>query len=82
MASPCYCVPLARAAPRGSPQRKGVALERGVARLSETRQLRDILQWSKENETQYELYVTPNTCVSGPLLDKILRGDIIVRYIP
>jgi hypothetical protein len=57
---------------------------KNVANLSYSRQLRDFADFAKANAKVFELYVRPNggTTLSGPLLDAIRNGDIILKFIP
>jgi RHS repeat-associated protein len=55
---------------------------KNVGSLSYTRQLRDFAAFAQQTGRQFDLYVRPNTQLSGPLLDAINAGYINLRYIP
>jgi len=55
---------------------------KNVNRLSYTRQLRDYADYARQNGFTFELFVRPDTRLSGPLLEAIRNGDIILRHIP
>ena len=55
---------------------------KNVAYQSFTRQLRDYLDYSLDNELDFNLYLRPTTRISGPLQDAIDNGLINRLYIP
>ncbi|EDL59893.1 putative toxin [Gimesia maris] len=55
---------------------------KNVAKLSYTRQLRDFSDYAKTNGLRYELFVRGSTKLSSTLLEKIRKGEIILKYIP
>ncbi len=55
---------------------------KNVSRLSYTRQLRDFNLHSQKHGLRFELFTRPNTRLSGPLMDQISNGNIILRTIP
>ena len=55
---------------------------KNVANLSYLRQLRDFADFATQSGRVFELYVRPSTTLSGPLMDAIRRGDIILKFIP
>jgi len=55
---------------------------KNVANMSYTRQLRDFADYAGQNGLVYELYVRPTTKLSGPLLEAIENGTIILKHIP
>jgi RHS repeat-associated protein len=55
---------------------------KNVGSLSYTQQLRDFASFAQQTGRQFDLYVRPNTQLSGPLLDAIHAGQINLRYIP
>jgi hypothetical protein len=55
---------------------------KNVARQSYTQQLRDSLAYAQSTGRQFDLYVRPDTYLTGPLRDAIGNGDIVLRFIP
>lgn len=55
---------------------------KNVSKLSYTQQLRDFSNYANSTGRDFDLYVRPNTELSGPLLDAIQNGDINLKYIP
>jgi RHS repeat-associated protein len=55
---------------------------KNVSRLNYTRQLRDFNLHSQKYDLKFELFTRPNTRLSGPLMDQISNGNIILRTIP
>jgi hypothetical protein len=55
---------------------------KNVSSQSYTQQLRDFASFAQQTGRQFDLYVRPNTQLSGPLLDAINAGQINLRYIP
>ena len=55
---------------------------KNVSILSYTRQLRDFNLHSQKYGLRFELFTRPNTRLSGPLMDQISNGNIILRTIP
>jgi hypothetical protein len=55
---------------------------KNVSRLSYTRQLRDFNLYSQKYSLEFELFTRPNTKLSGPLLNQIRKGNIILKTIP
>ncbi len=55
---------------------------KNVKRLSFTRQLRDFSDHAKANGLRFDLYVRPDTKLSGPLLDAVKDKTINLRFIP
>ncbi len=53
-----------------------------VKDLSCSRQLRDFADYASQNGLTYELFVRPDTKLTGPLLEAIRDGDIVLKYIP
>jgi hypothetical protein len=55
---------------------------KNVTSMSYTRQLRDFAEYSQATGRRFDLYVRPDTRLSGPLADAIGDGLINLRYIP
>jgi hypothetical protein len=55
---------------------------KNVKSLTYTQQLRDFASFSRKTTRQFDLFVRPNTRLSGPLTDAVRGGDINLRYIP
>lgn len=55
---------------------------KNVGRQSYTSQLRDYAAFAKSTGRRFDLYVRPNTILSGPLVDAIKAGDITLKFIP
>ncbi|MBM3240184.1 hypothetical protein FJZ31_28195 [Candidatus Poribacteria bacterium] len=55
---------------------------KNVQSLSLTQQWRDFITYSQKTSRDFELFVRPNTQLSGPLQKVISQGDIILREIP
>ncbi len=55
---------------------------KNVGSLSYTQQLRDFAAHASANGLRFDLWVRPNTQMSGPLLDAIEAGVINRRFIP
>jgi hypothetical protein len=55
---------------------------KNVQSLSYTQQLRDFAAYAQQTGRQFDLYVRPDTRLSGPLQDAVRRGDINLRIIP
>jgi hypothetical protein len=55
---------------------------KNVGALSYTQQLRDFAAFARQSGRQFDLYVRPNTQLSGPLQDAVRAGEINLRYIP
>lgn len=55
---------------------------KNVSSLSYTQQLKDSLSYAQATGRGFDLYVRPDTYLSGPLRDAIARGDIALRFIP
>jgi hypothetical protein len=55
---------------------------KNVSSLSYTQQLKDSLSYAQATGRRFDLYVRPDTYLSGPLRDAIARGDIALRFIP
>ena len=51
-------------------------------KLSYTRQLRDYYDYAKQNNLTFELFVRPDAKLTGPLLDAIKNGEIVLKVIP
>lgn len=55
---------------------------KNISSLSYTQQLKDSLSYAQATGRGFDLYVRPDTYLSGPLRDAIARGDIALRFIP
>jgi hypothetical protein len=55
---------------------------KNVAKQSYTLQLKDSLAYAQATGRRFDLYVRPETKLTGPLRDAVARGDINLRYIP
>ncbi|HJL11558.1 MAG TPA: putative toxin [Polyangiaceae bacterium LLY-WYZ-15_(1-7)] len=55
---------------------------KNVKRLSNTRQLRDFLDFAQQTGRKFRLFVRQNTRLSGPLEELVQAGVIILEYIP
>lgn len=55
---------------------------KNVGSLSYTQQLRDYAAFARQAGRQFDLYVRPDTQLSGPLLNAVRAGEINLRYIP
>jgi RHS repeat-associated protein len=55
---------------------------KNVSSLSYTRQLRDYSAFARKSGRQFDLYVRPDTEISGPLLKAVRSGEINLRLIP
>jgi Restriction endonuclease fold toxin 7 len=55
---------------------------KNVNRQSFTRQLRDYSDYAQDTGRRFDLYVRPDTKLSGPLQDAISSGRINLRAIP
>jgi hypothetical protein len=55
---------------------------KNVGSLSYTQQLRDFADFARQSGRQFDLYVRPNTQLSGPLKEAIHRDEINLQYIP
>jgi hypothetical protein len=55
---------------------------KNVASQSYTQQLRDYSAFAAETGRQFNLWVRPDTSLSGPLQNAISSGEINLRYIP
>ena len=55
---------------------------KNVAYQSYTQQLRDYATFAAQNWLDFQLWVRPSTGLSGPLMDAINSGDIILNFIP
>jgi len=55
---------------------------KNVQSLSYTQQLRDYFDYAREADLVLRLFVRSDTELSGPLLEAIQKGDIILEIIP
>ena len=55
---------------------------KNVSRLSYTQQLRDFNLHAQKYGLRFELFTRPNTKLSGPLMEQIRSGNIILKTIP
>ena len=55
---------------------------KNVASQSYTQQLRDFAAYAQQTGRSFDLYVRPNTRLSGPLQDAIANGTINLKFIP
>jgi hypothetical protein len=55
---------------------------KNVGALSYTQQLRDFVAFARQSGRQFDLYLRPNTQLSGSLQDAVRAGEINLRYIP
>ena len=55
---------------------------KNVARQSFTQQLRDSVAYSQSTGRRFDLYVRPDTQLSGPLQQAIRRGASNLKFIP
>jgi hypothetical protein len=55
---------------------------KNVKSLSFTRQLRDFADFAGKNNLRFDLFVRPNTQMSGPLMEAVEQGVINLRFIP
>jgi hypothetical protein len=55
---------------------------KNVQSLSYTQQLRDFTAFSQQTGRQFDLYVRPDTQLSGPLQQAVTNGDINLLFIP
>ena len=55
---------------------------KNVASQSYTQQLRDFAAYAQQSGRTFDLYVRPNTRLSGPLQDAIRNGTINLKFIP
>ncbi|HEU4583743.1 MAG TPA: SpvB/TcaC N-terminal domain-containing protein [Polyangiaceae bacterium] len=55
---------------------------KNVRSLSYTQQLRDFAAYAAQNGLRFDLFVRPNTILSGPLAQEIANGVINLRFIP
>ena len=55
---------------------------KNVKSLSYTKQLRDYADYANKKGLQFDLYIRPNTKLSGPLQDAIVNGTINLKTIP
>ena len=61
---------------------RAISEVKNVKTLSFTRQLRDYSDFAKNNGLKFDLYVRPDTNLSGTLLDAVEQKTIRLRYIP
>ncbi|QDT69091.1 hypothetical protein MalM25_20180 [Planctomycetes bacterium MalM25] len=61
--------------------RDAVSEVKNVKKLSFTRQLRDYVDYAKQEDKRFDLYVRRSTELSGPLVDARNRGDINIKFI-
>lgn len=54
---------------------------KNVRSLSYTQQLRDFANYARINGLRFDLWVRPDTQLSGPLEEQIANGAIKLRYI-
>lgn len=55
---------------------------KNVKKLSLTRQIKDFMDYSRERDFRFDLYIRRDTKVSGPLDDARKAGQLDVKYIP
>lgn len=55
---------------------------KNVARLSYTKQLRDLAEYARKTGRRFDLYVRRDTVLSGPLQEAVEQGLIHLRFIP
>jgi len=55
---------------------------KNVRSLSYTSQLRDYSDFAKSTGRSFDLYVRPDTLLSGPLVEAVRAGDISLKFIP
>ena len=61
---------------------EAVSEVKNVASQAYTQQLKDSLAYAQGNGLRFDLYVRPDTYLTGPLRDAISGGFINLRYIP
>ncbi|MEO6533745.1 MAG: putative toxin [Pseudolysinimonas sp.] len=61
---------------------EAVSEVKNVASQAYTQQLKDSVAYAQENALRFDLYVRPDTYLTGPLRDAIGEGLVNLRYIP
>ena len=61
---------------------EAVSEVKNVASQSFTQQLRDSASYAQANGLRFDLYVRPDTYLTGPLLQAITDGTVNLRFIP
>lgn len=54
---------------------------KNVSNLSYTRQLQDFNLWAQQNGYKFILEVKPGAKLTGPLVEQIKAGNIILKYL-